>query len=81
MLFITLLQPKGKGTEAVKYLKELKVKKGISIKGVYFTYGRYDGVIMFEAADEVTAMKFIMETGFATQYTVETLIAVSAKEI
>jgi len=81
MLFITLLQPKGRGTEAVKYLKGLKVKKGISIKGVYFTYGRYDGVIMFEAPDEVTAMKFIMETGFATQYTVETLIAVSAKEL
>jgi len=62
MLFISLLQPKGKGTEAIKYLKELKAKKGISIKGVYFTYGRYDGVIMFEATDEVTAMKFIMET-------------------
>jgi len=81
MLFITLLQPKGKGAEAIKYLKELKVKKGITIKGIYFTYGRYDGVLMFEAPDEVTAMKFIMETGFATQYTVETLIAVPAKEI
>jgi len=81
MLFITLLQPKGKGTEALKYLKELKAKKGIAIKGVYFTYGRFDGVIMFEAPDEVSAMKFIMETGFATQYTVETLIAVSAKEL
>jgi len=81
MLFISLLQPKGKGTEAIKYLKELKTKKGISIKGVYFTYGRYDGIIMFEAPDEVTAMKFIMETGFATQYTVETLIAVPTKEL
>jgi len=81
MLFISLLKPKGKGAEAIKYLKELKAKKGISIKGVYFTYGQYDGVIMFEAADEVTAMKFIMETGFATQYTVETLVAVSAKEL
>jgi len=81
MLFITLLQPKGKGTEAVKYLKELKAQKNITIKGVFFTYGRYDGVIMFEAPDEVTAMKFIMETGFATQYTVETLIAVSAKQL
>jgi len=81
MLFITLLQPKGRGTDAVKYLKELKAPKGIAIKGVYFTYGRYDGVIMFEAPDEITAMKFIMETGFATQYTVETLIAVSAKEL
>ena len=81
MLFITLLQPKGKGTEAVQYLKQLKPKKGITMKGVYFTYGRYDGVLMFEAPDEVTAMKFIMETGFATQYTAETLIAVPTKEL
>ena len=80
MLFVTLLQPKGKGTEAIKYLKQLKAAKGISIKGVYFTYGRYDGIIMFEASDEVTAMKFIMETGLATQYAAETLIAVSAEK-
>jgi len=81
MLFITLLQPKGKGQDAVKYLKELKAPKGIALRGVYFTYGRYDGIIMFEAANEVAAMKFIMETGFATLYTVETLIAVPAKEL
>jgi len=81
MLFVSLLQPKGKGTEAIKYLKGLKAPKDITIKGVYFTYGRHDGVIMFEAPNEVTAMKFIMETGFATQYTVETLIAVPAKDL
>ena len=81
MLFVSLLQPKGKGTEAIKYLKELKAPKGIAIRGVYFTYGRYDGVIMFEAPNEVSAMKLIMETGFATQYTVETLIAVPEKEL
>jgi len=81
MLFITLLQPKGKGQDAVKYLKEIKAPKDIIIKGVYFTYGRYDGIIMFEATNEISAMKFIMETGFATLYTVETLIAVPAKEL
>ncbi|HKZ94996.1 MAG TPA: GYD domain-containing protein [Candidatus Bathyarchaeia archaeon] len=81
MLFITLMQPKGKGVEAIKYLKGLKPVKGIVIKGVYFTYGRYDGVLMFEASNEVSAMKFIMETGFATQYTLETLIAVPAEEL
>ncbi len=81
MLFISLLQPKGKGAEAIKYLKQLKPSRGITIKGVYFTYGRYDGFVMFEAPNEVAAMKFIMETGFATQYTVETLIAVPAKEL
>jgi len=81
LLFITLLQPKGKGEDAVKYLKQIKAPKGITLKGVYFTYGRYDGILMFEAANEVTAMKFIMETGFATLYTVETLVAVPAKEL
>jgi len=81
MLFITLLQPKGKGEDAVKYLKELKAPKGITLKGVYFTYGRYDGIIIFEAQSEITAMKFIMDTGFATLYTVETLVAVPTNEL
>lgn len=80
MLFITLMMPKGKGTNAVKYLKELKPPKGIMIKGLYFTFGRYDSVIIFEAPTERAAMEFVMKTGFATQYTMETLIAVPAKE-
>lgn len=73
--------PKGRGTEAVKYLKELKAPEGITIRDVYLTFGRYDGVIIFEAPDEKTAMKFVMEVGFATQYTVETLVAAPAKEV
>ncbi|MGQ9625090.1 MAG: GYD domain-containing protein [Candidatus Bathycorpusculaceae bacterium] len=80
-MFVTLLSPKGKGIDAVKYLKGLKEKEGIKIKDVYFTFGRYDGVMIFEAPDERAAMKFVMETGFSTQYTVETLVAVPAKEI
>jgi uncharacterized protein with GYD domain len=36
---------------------------------------------MFEAPDEKTAMRFTMQVGFETDYTVETLTAVSAKEI
>ena len=81
MLFITLLSPKGKGSEAVSYLKELKAPQGITVHAVYFTFGRYDGVIVFEAPDTKTAMNFVMETGFATDYTVETLTAVAAKEL
>jgi len=81
MLFVTLMSPKGKGADAVKYLKELKAPKGIKIRDVYFTFGRYDGAIIFEATNERAAMSFIMKTGFATQYTMETLIAVPAKEI
>ena len=81
MLFITLLSPKGKGTEAVNYLKELRAPQGVTIHAVYFTFGRYDGVIVFETPDAKTAMSFVMEIGFATDYTVETLTAVPAKEL
>ena len=81
VLFITLLSPKGKGLDAVKYLKSLKEKENIKIRDVFFTFGRYDGVIVFEASNEKEAMKFTMETGFSTQYTMETLVAVPAKEM
>jgi len=81
LLFITLLHPKGKGAGAIKYIKELKAPKGIAIRGVYFTLGRYDGVIVFEAPDAKTAMKFTMQVGFTTKYTVETLTAVPAKQV
>jgi len=81
MLFVTLLVPKGKGVEAVKYLKGLKAPKGVTIRDVYFTFGRYDGIILFEAPDSKTAMNFIMQVGFTTGYTAETLMAVSAKEL
>lgn len=81
MLFITLLKPKGKGEQAIKHLKGLKAPEGITLREVYFTFGRYDGVIIFEAPNETAAMKFVMQTGFTTQYTMETLIAVPAKQI
>ena len=81
MRFVTLLRPKGKGEDAIKHLKRLKAPEGIILREVYFTFGRYDGIIIFEAPNETAAMKFIMETGFSTQYTMETLIAVSAKQI
>jgi uncharacterized protein with GYD domain len=81
MLFLTLLSPKGKGKEAVDYLKKLKAPQGIKVHDVCVTFGRYDGVIVFEAPDLKTAMNFVMEIGFATDYTIETLTAVPAKEL
>ncbi len=81
MLFITLLSPKGKGADAVKHLKTLKAPKSITIREVFFTFGRYDGIIIFEAANEAAAIKFVMQTGFNTNYTMETLVAVSTNKI
>jgi hypothetical protein len=38
-------------------------------------------MIVFDAPDVKAAMNFVMETGFATDYTVETLTAIPAKEL
>jgi len=81
MLFVTLLSPKGKGADAVKHLKTLKASEGITIREVFFTFGQYDGIIIFEAANEAAAMKFVMQTGFNTNYAMETLIAVPTDKI
>ena len=80
-LFVTLLSPKGKGIDAVKYLKNLKEKEGVKVRDVFFTFGRYDVVIIFEAPNEKSAMKPVMKTGVSTEYTAETLIATPAKEL
>ena len=81
MLFVTLLTPKGKGREAVNYLKKLKAPQGIKILDIYFTMGRYDGVIIFEASDAKTAIRFAADVGFTTDYSVETLTAIPAKDM
>ncbi|MCJ7669864.1 MAG: GYD domain-containing protein [Dehalococcoidia bacterium] len=81
MLFMSLLSPKGKGREAIDYLKKLKAPKGITIHDVYVTFGRYDGVVVFEAPNPKTAMSFVVDVGIETGYIVETLSAVPAKEV
>jgi uncharacterized protein with GYD domain len=81
MLYMSLLVPKGKGREAVEYLKKLKAPKGITIREVCVTFGRFDGVILFDAPDSKTALNFALEIGFATDYTIETLSAVPVKEL
>jgi len=81
MLFISLLSPKGKGKDALDYLRKLKPPKGIKLHNVYITLGRYDAVIIFEVTDVEQAMTFAVETGFATDYTVETLTAMPIKDL
>jgi uncharacterized protein with GYD domain len=81
MLFMSLLSPKGKGKEAIEYLKKIKAPKGITVRDICVTFGRYDGVILFEAPDSKTALNFVLEIGFATDYTIETLNAVPVKEL
>ena len=80
MLFMSLLSPKGKGKEAIAYLKKLKAPRGITIHDVYVTFGRYDAVVIFEAPDSKRAVSFAVDIGIETGYLIETLAAVPAKE-
>jgi len=81
MLYMSLLTPKGKGKDAVDYLKKLKAPEGIKVREVCITFGRFDGVILFDAPDAKTALNFALEVGFATDYTIETLSAVPVREL
>jgi len=81
MLYMSLLTPKGKGKDAVDYLKKLKAPEGIEVREVCITFGRFDGVILFDAPDAKTALNFALEVGFATDYTIETLSAVPVREL
>jgi len=56
-----------------KMLGKLK-KKGIKILGFYWTLGRYDDVVIFEAPTEKDAMKLAFDV--REDVTTETLVAI-----
>ena len=82
MNFIVLCKFKEKpkkemAANAHKSMENLS-KKGFKFKGTYFTLGRYDLVIIFEAPDEKAAMK--MGLMMADSLKTETLVAVPDEE-
>ena len=82
MIFVSLGKLKKKpekavAGEATKRVEEFK-KRGIEILNWYWTLGRYDTVVVFEAANEKEALKFAMSV--AEFVSTETLIAVPRQE-
>jgi len=82
LIFISLAKVKKKPTKEgtdrfTKMIGELK-KKGINILGFYWTLGRYDGVMIFEAPSEKDAMKLAID--LAEDATVETMVALPREE-
>jgi uncharacterized protein with GYD domain len=63
--------------DVTKMMEELN-KKGIKILDFYWTLGRFDTVLVFEAADEKEAMK--MSIGAAEFVATETLVAIPRQE-
>jgi uncharacterized protein with GYD domain len=82
LIFIMLAKDKEKPTKEItaqgtKILGELK-KKGIKILGFYWTLGRYDDVIIFEAPTEKDAMKLAFDV--KEYVNTETLVAIPREE-
>ena len=82
MIFISLIKDKKKPTKeltdkATKMLNEL-YKKGIKILGFYWTLGRYDDVVIFEAPSEKDAMKLAIEVKDDVE--METMVAIPREE-
>ena len=67
---------KERAEKSTKMLENLE-KQGIKMN-VYWTLGRYDGVVFTEAPTEKDAMKAILS--FQTVVTSETMVAVPRKE-
>jgi len=64
----------GNATEKVAEFR----KQGINILNWYWTLGRYDTVVVFEAANEKEALKFSL--GVSEFVATETLVAIPRQE-
>ena len=82
LIFIMLAKDKEKPTkantsQATKILDELK-KKGIKVLGFYWTLGRYDDVVIFEAPSAKDAMKLAISV--KDYVSSETMVAIPRQE-
>jgi len=82
MLFIALVKFKTKLSREVvaQNLKDIEAdtKGQVRYLGVYWTLGRYDTVVIFEAPDEKAAMNMALKR--ADRMEIETLVALPADE-
>jgi len=82
MIFISLNKLRKKLTkeaiaEATNVIERAK-KEGVKFLNIYYTLGRYDVVVIFEAPDEKTAMRTQMRIGDIES--TETLVAIPREE-
>ena len=82
MLFIALAKFKKTLSKDVvaQNLKDIETdtKGQVRYLGIYWTLGRYDTVVMFEAPDEKVAMNMVLKR--ADRMDIEMLVAVPAEE-
>ena len=82
MIFVSLGKMRKKpaketSAQATKMIDEMK-KRGIKVLSFYWTLGRYDTVLIFEAASEKDALKVSIDV--AEFVAAETLVAIPREE-
>ena len=82
MIFISLVKftrkPKKEDNVETDTMFAEQAKMGIKNIGVYWTFGRYDAVRIFEAPDEKTAMKALAKA--PDRVSTETLMTIKMEE-
>ena len=80
--YVTLLKFTDKGIQAIKdspkrveAARQMAKAAGAQIKAVYYVMGRYDAVVISEAADDETAVRMALTGGMQGNVTSETLRA------
>lgn len=67
-------------TSRATAFREAATKAGVNVETQYWTTGRYDGVLIFDAKDETAALRCLASLAAAGNVTTETLRAFDAKE-
>lgn len=82
MLFIALAKFKKELSKEIvaENLKDIEAdtKEQVRYLGIYWTLGRYDTVVLFEAPNEKVAMKMALKR--LDRMDIETLVAIPAEE-
>jgi uncharacterized protein with GYD domain len=80
MFFVTLTKFKKKlgKAELDKTTEIIRTSPKVKVQAIYWTFGRFDAVLIAEAPDEKTYMKFAIQ--FHDYATTETLLGVPREE-
>ena len=71
----------GETTKRAVALKATAKKMGVKVADIYWTLGKFDGLLIFEAADDETAMAFLLHVAAQGNVQTTTAKAFSAPEM
>jgi uncharacterized protein with GYD domain len=80
MIFVSLNRFRGKATKEniERTNKVLASEPKVKVLAFYWTFGRYDSILILEAPNENTVMKILMQVG--DYVATETMVAIPREE-